>query len=469
MPIAAYRTGNFTQALTGRNLGTDGLGRPIMENEIFDPNSTYTLNGVQYRNPFPNNIIPATELDRVALNVQSYIPLPNQPGLVNNYLPSYTNTRVSTIPSIKLDHSVSSRLKLSGYWGLTKTDSPNNMGFPNPIQNTIPAHIKVDTTRGNIDYTITPTLLLHVGGGYLYTNNDPHVLPFSPGQQLGFQGVYANEFPYFSTLAENTGGSAVIGPPTNFYVRDYKPTGTVSLTWVKNNHTFKFGGEGVVNRYPSLAETYAAGEMIFSPNMTADPSLNGRSLAATEGFDYASFLVGAPNNGYIATTTPQEYYDKSFAWYVQDSWKVTRKLTIDMGLRYDYETYIQERNNLMQNVAFFTPNPAAGGQNNRVAPFFRAMNRATAIASLHTTILLRFSPGWVQPTRSIRRPCCAPVAASPSPKPATILALTSVPTSPGARRLTASLPLLCRTACLTTSRTRTCLRARRLCRTMEST
>jgi hypothetical protein len=362
VPVAAYRTGNFTQALTGRNLGTDGLGRPIMENEIFDPNSTYTLNGVQYRNPFPNNVIPATQLDRVALNVQSYIPLPNLPGLVNNYLPSYTNSRVSTIPSIKLDHSVSSRLKLSGYWGLTKTDSPNNMGFPNPIQNTIPAHIKVDTTRGNIDYTITPTLLLHVGGGYLYTNNDPHVLPFSPGQQLGFNGVYANQFPYFSTLSENTGGSAVLGPPTNFYVRDYKPTGTVSLTWVKNNHTYKFGGEGVINRYPSLAQTYAAGEMIFSPNMTADPSLNGRSLAATEGFDYASFLVGAPNNGYIALPTPQEYYDKSFAGFVQDSWKVTHKLTVDMGLRYDYETFIQERNGLMQNVAFYTPNPAAGGQ-----------------------------------------------------------------------------------------------------------
>ena len=42
--------------------------------------------------------------------------------------------------------------------------------------------------------------------------------------------------------------------------------------------------------------------MIFSPNMTADPSLNGRSLAATEGFDYASFLVGSPNNGYIAAS-----------------------------------------------------------------------------------------------------------------------------------------------------------------------
>jgi hypothetical protein len=362
MPIAAYRQGNFQQALTNRNLGTDGLGRPIMENQIYDPSTTRLINGVQYRDPFPNNTIPLTQLDPVSLKVESYLPQPNLPGLVSNYLPVYTNTRVSTIPSVKLDHSVSSRLKLSGYWGMTRTDSPNAMGLPYPLQNTVPAHIKVDTFRGNIDYTITPTLLLHVGGGYLLTSNNPQVPSFSPTQTLGFQGVNASVFPYFATLSQNTGGSENLGPPNDFIVRDYKPTGTVSLTWVKNNHTLKFGGEGVINRYPTLAQTYAAGEMIFSPNMSGDTSLNGRSLAATEGFDYASFLLGSPNNGYIATITPQEFYDKSFAWYVQDSWKVTRKLTIDMGLRYDFETYLKERNGLMQNISLNTPNPSAGGQ-----------------------------------------------------------------------------------------------------------
>src|SRR5215469_1783168 len=144
VPIAAYRQGNFQQALTGRNLGTDGLGRPIMENQIYDPYSNFVANGVTYRNPYPNNTIPASELDPVAQKVQAYIPLANLPGLVNNYLPTYTNTRVSTIPSVKLDHLFSARLKLSGYWGLTRTDSPNNMGFPYPIQNTAPTHIKTD-------------------------------------------------------------------------------------------------------------------------------------------------------------------------------------------------------------------------------------------------------------------------------------------------------------------------------------
>jgi hypothetical protein len=140
MPIADYRQGNFLQALTKRTLGTDGLGRTILENQIFDPASNFVVNGVTYRNPYPNNTIPVSQLDPVALKVEAYLPLPNLPGLVSNYLPSYSNKRVTSIPSVKLDHLVSARLKLSGYWGLTRTDSPNNMGLPYPIQNTVPTH-----------------------------------------------------------------------------------------------------------------------------------------------------------------------------------------------------------------------------------------------------------------------------------------------------------------------------------------
>jgi hypothetical protein len=361
MPVAAYRQGNFQQALTGRTLGTDGLGRPIMENQIFDPGTTRLVNGVSYRDPFPNNTIPFSQLDPVALKVQAYLPLPNLPGLVSNYVPVYTNSRVTTIPSVKLDHSVSARLKLSGYWGMTRTDSPNNMGLPYPIQNTVPTHIKTNTTRGNIDFTVTPTLLLHVGVGYLLTSNNPQVAPFNDQQLLGLNGVAANIFPYFSVLSQNTGGSEALGPPTDLYIRNYKPSATVSLTWVHNNHTWKAGGEALINGYPMFTQTYAPGNMLFNPSQTADPSLNGVSLPASEGFDYASFLLGSPNTGYIAAPTSQKFGDKSFAWYLQDNWKATRKLTIDYGLRYDFQTYIKERDGLMQNISISTPNPAAGG------------------------------------------------------------------------------------------------------------
>ena len=68
----------------------------------------------------------------MALKVQSYIPLPTNSQLINNYVPSYSNSRVSSIPSVKVDHSLSSTLKLSGYWSRTQTDSPNNSGLDYP-------------------------------------------------------------------------------------------------------------------------------------------------------------------------------------------------------------------------------------------------------------------------------------------------------------------------------------------------
>ena len=91
LPTLAYRNGNFSQALTGRNLGTDGLGRTLFENTVYDPNSNFVVNGVTYRNPFNNNTIPATELDPVALKIQNFIPLPTSSGLINNFLPTYAN------------------------------------------------------------------------------------------------------------------------------------------------------------------------------------------------------------------------------------------------------------------------------------------------------------------------------------------------------------------------------------------
>src|SRR5207248_5311234 len=87
-----------------------------MENTIYDPTTERIVNGVRYRDPYPNNIIPPEKLDPVALKVQEFIPLPNRPGLTNNYVPNALNPRVTQVPSVKIDHSLSTRLKVSVYW-----------------------------------------------------------------------------------------------------------------------------------------------------------------------------------------------------------------------------------------------------------------------------------------------------------------------------------------------------------------
>ena len=361
VPTARYRTGDFGQALTGRVLGTDGLGRPYQEDEIYSPNTERVVNGVRYRDPYLNNTILPGDLDPVALKVQSYIPMPSTAALTNNYLPVFSNSRISSIPSVKVDHSLSSLLKVSGYWSRTQTDSPNNSGLSYPIQNSVGSHIKADTTRINVDYTLKPTLLLHLGAGYLHTNSDPQVQRFN-NDQIGFKGTNADIFPYFSVLTTGgQGGMTAFGPASDFRIQNLKPTGSATLTWVRNNHTYKFGGELIVNGYLSFSETYSPGNFLFSQNQSGLPALDGVSLPVTPGFNYASFLLGAPNSGYDSVPSAMRTGNHSLAGFVQDNWKITRKLTLDYGLRYDFQTYLREHNGYMFTVSTSTPNPAAGG------------------------------------------------------------------------------------------------------------
>ena len=81
LPTLAYRAGDFSRALTGRNAVTDGLGRPVPENGVYDPlTDRVEKDGLRYRNLFPGNIVPLTRMDTVAQRIQALIPLPTTTG-----------------------------------------------------------------------------------------------------------------------------------------------------------------------------------------------------------------------------------------------------------------------------------------------------------------------------------------------------------------------------------------------------
>ena len=123
VPTAAMRNGNFSAALTGRTLGTDPLGRAILENVIYDPQTSRTASGVTVRDPFPNNTIPVARFDPVAVKIQALIPQPSNSALVNNWQQIYENPFVRTIPSVKIDHYFGGALKMSAYYAAYLDDS----------------------------------------------------------------------------------------------------------------------------------------------------------------------------------------------------------------------------------------------------------------------------------------------------------------------------------------------------------
>jgi len=369
LPTPAYRNGNFSGALTGRTLlANDGFGRPVLENTIYDPSTDRIgANGLRERDPYPNNTIPLSQMDPVALAIQKMIPAPSGPNAaanINNYLPTVANPRLSYIPSVKGDYQLSSRSKLSGYWSRTLTQTPNNGPLPEPITGTVPSYIVAHTIRLNFDETITPTLLAHLGAGLIYTYFSQPNPPFDPVSQLGLRGTYTNLFPVISGLNGNAGGMSLgMGPGNALYMHNPAPTGNASLTWVHGNHTYKAGGEVRFEGYVAYNQTYTNGWMTFAPAATGLPALNGVNLAGGNvGYGYASFLLGAVNNGFTGVPTTTRVGSHALAWFVQDSWKVTRKMTLDYGLRYDFSTYLSEEYGRLANFGPNTPNPSAGGR-----------------------------------------------------------------------------------------------------------
>jgi Carboxypeptidase regulatory-like domain len=377
VPTAAQRQGDFSAALNPTCNIVPASGASVCLNEIFDPLTNTTVNGVQERTPFPNNKIPLSRIDPTAAIVQNMIPLPNTPGLFNYTAPPYLNFRHSTIPSIKLDHIINSKMKLSAYYSWNRQVSPQTNGFTEPYTALQPQRSTTDIIRLNLDTTLTPTVLLHFGAGYLELSN-PSSAPGYDQKQLFPNGVpftAGNYFPYMTGMFSANGGGWTGGagfPVTNTGVaftlspklHDYKPTFNASLTWVKGNHTYKLGATALFEGTQGLNDSRAQGEFTFAQQQTADPSQNGLPFAnfASSGFAYASFFLGLPTT--IATAAPadERLGDHAYGIYAQDSWKVTRKLTFNYGIRWDYAINWKEQYGRQQNAAFNLPNPLIGGR-----------------------------------------------------------------------------------------------------------
>jgi hypothetical protein len=391
VPTAAYRLGDFSAAEIGKPIGTDPLNRPIFQNEIYDPSTTHQLStGQIIRDPYQNQFISPTLWDPVAKNIQALFPQPlgpNAGAIVNNYVPNIPTTRVTQIPSVKIDQSIGSAGKLSFFWQNTKTTAPLSFtfgqvdGLPDPLATNNGTFQHAPVYRLNYDHTLSPTLLLHLGAGYRSNtffvpavNEEGQIPNYNAEQALGLHGGTTHTFfPPFSGLCTGAGpftpytctgqgGMQNFGNSAYGYADTQVPSFNTSLTWVKNNHTYKFGGEFRTEGYPGHVKANTSGSYVFAPDQTGLPYLVGTKLQGqTPGFAYASFLLGDVQQISIANPVDPRLGKHQLGLYAQDSWKVTRKLTFDYGLRYDFSSYLQEEHGRDPFFSPTTPNPAVGG------------------------------------------------------------------------------------------------------------
>ncbi len=383
VPTAAYRAGDFSQVLTGKQLGTDPLGRPIMEGTIYDPATTRTVTGTdgkQYvvRDPFPNNKIDPARFDKVAANILNLIPPPINSNVTLNYNGAYNGSRVTTIPGVKVDQ-ILGKAKISFYASFTDTKGKDISplygadGLPDPITQSLGSFTKSHTESLNVDYTVSPRLLWHVGLGYQHYNLnaipkttwDGSFPNLDVAKIIGLNGTTYNYlFPQITGLTAARGGMAVMGPGNANSLRTIKPSVNTSATWIKGSHTYKFGAEFRIEGSPEYQWGRTGGVLTFATAETGLPYVTAGSVSlggGSVGFPFASFLLGLVDNGDLGSPVDIRYGKHIWAFYAQDSWKVTQRLTIDYGLRYDYSNYLREQYGRLPNLSPTLANPSASG------------------------------------------------------------------------------------------------------------
>lgn len=374
VPTVAMRNGDFSSILTGKTLNTDPLGRSILENTLYDPTTARIVGGATVTDPFPNNIIPMSRFDPVALKVQALIPLPTRAGNVNNFEERYITSKIQAIPAVKIDHNFSEKAHLSGYYSSQRTDKDNSQdGFPDPLTARREQLIRSYTTRINFDYTLSPTVLLHMGAGYTRYHNPDTAPPSITGfnvSALGLKQAAGPGFPRFTGIGNNSfggvneqnGGGNALGPVNqNLYLQD-KPTAVASVTIARGNHSYKAGGEWRLDTFTNQNTLGTAGNYGFDPSQTGLPSTQAQALnGGNVGFGYASFLLGLANTASVSNAQNPQYRKMAWAGFIQDTWRVTRKLTVTYGLRYDYQPAPHELYHRQSQFAPTVANPSAGG------------------------------------------------------------------------------------------------------------
>ncbi len=351
VPALAWRTGDFS-----------GF------QQIFDPQSTVIASdGSATRQPFANNQISPTRFDPVAKKLIDLFPAPNVPGSIgqagvsNNYLSNPGEPDNTDQYDIRIDHRFSENDSLFGRFSFSDQTLTPPGSIPPPLDAaSFSSGDFLNNSRSLVlteTHIFTPRIVNELRLGYnrnrsgrLQFNSDKNL-----SAQIGIPGI---------PFGPSNGGlpQFSIGDLTSFGSSEYQPTVEIqnvyqvidSLSWVKGRHTLKFGGElkPIVN-FSILQPPVPRGAFSFTGNATRDPN----NLSNT-GLGTADFLLGRTYDTSGGTTISSIINDvfqqPGVFWYVQDDFKVSRKLTLNLGLRYEFVTHTLEKYDAQANFNIYT-------------------------------------------------------------------------------------------------------------------
>lgn len=380
LPTVDFKKGDFSKlfdpnytgnAKSGTQVGTDALGRPVIFGQIYDPKSTRTVNGQTVRDPFPGNIIPQSRWDPVATSVIQKAGI--QDPVYSSMLRNIENIGTCCpffdlhLFGLKIDHNIGDKEHISGYYNQSYRNRNNNGSSRYlPIPGLPTSSWQQQLTPGNmvrlsLNSTLTPTLLNRVAAGYNRFVNDNGSVPNFINQdwatKLGLSNLPGTMFPTFSFGGNEDQGGKIgrmgvgyVGTSSNgsFIYQD-------DLTWIHGKHSFRFGYE--YSRYYYNANSLSdAGAFSFNPRETDLPGYLNDT-----GHSFASFLLGAVHSaGHGVNILSAAFRQPYHAFYASDDWKLTPKLTMNLGLRWEVIPPFYETTGRMSEIDLNVPNPGAG-------------------------------------------------------------------------------------------------------------
>jgi hypothetical protein len=331
VPTALEQVGNFSQSYT--NAAHTAL------QTIYNPTSGGRV-------PFANNIIPTSLLNPVGLALAKYYPAPN---VATNYFgqPNYNATGIiydrADQVTAKADEQFTNWWRMSGsylHYG-SREESNAWFGFSDPGtpgQSMLVRH--VDATQANTTITPTPTTVVYLRFGFNRFPNRTYQLA-SQGidlTKLGFPASYVSQLPYDAIPAITmTGDMSSFGAgglsQSNFYSRSF--SGSVSK--FLGRHSVKAGFDYRII-HDSGIQTITPGAFSFDSTFTS--STPGKTVSGT-GAALASLLLGDPASGSVTTSLPLENHVSYYGFFIHDDFRLNSKLTLNFGVRYEYETGLE--------------------------------------------------------------------------------------------------------------------------------
>lgn len=339
VPTALMRAGNFSE-------GTAAIYDPATTQA--DPNNA----GQFIRSPFPNNLIPAGRQNAITKNYNAFFPAQNAPGSVNNFNWVQSQGTDDAQGTIRVDHNFNPANRLFARWSVTD-DAYKNGDWENGISGWSQA-IHANTFVLSYMKVLSPSLVMDLRYGFAIQRNE--FLPDSVGvdvTELGFDSAFAAQQTVHAVPLLGVSGLRSIGFDSLRNWSRYTHALSANLSWIHGGHSIKFGWDGRLLRDNELTLDGGAGNFSYAAGFANGPNPRAAVPAGQSTFDaYATFLLGLPSGGtigYSDTWARQQYYH---GFYIQDDWHLTRRLTVNLGLRYELETGFTERYNRQ---AWFDP------------------------------------------------------------------------------------------------------------------